>query len=823
MDKVCYNIVKYTDSKEGDHMKRRILLMVLFMLFLLPFEVEGLREEDIQEKLFKNCTEKSITYTVWSVSWDCQSNIDNVSGTGTATFELGVKRPNGVTDDNLKGIEIKPESFTFDGENVTGATVSDYFKYFANLDVETNNRINCGKLKEKGYEKCNGNDYCNYWCFKAGGNLELLGCSEGECVARDDNPNSTAYFIYDNSGEQLYPGSGQSWTLNRILRGNMARTGDVKTKIAEDELSAITSIQSRSFKLYKSSLKNVNNSKTDFVCRRYYGGLMCYKEVSYGETIDYSKTINLNGKIYDVFTREAGSREKTDDVTSYNTSDGLDQGLGNSFDKKIIKEVEDSKSKYTIWQRNLGACYGDRVYGIPVKFKVTYTYDNCSSCTVKNANVNPLGTECIDGTDEIKENKYVCEYNNENKIEFDLISTDGEVLKGDENKDKINPFCYRNCSTKITTKGLQFDYNSPNANGSAYRAGMGFDWNFSLGYERSCTITIDINKYNNSSDIKKRDWLYNCVNSKAINSSNSVISNVFISNFHYGYMENGSWISDSDGDLQLKSLNNSTLKTSKKCYDMGNSEVNCNYNLEKISRVEYTERTSGDESYTTDQFGCILKGSGKPVKCGSTTAPTVESETTYPIHPQMNSKNGIPITLKINLSNGKSIEKACSYNVINELFGRENDPNDPKTYKNKAHGLDVIYRPISLSNPFPGLNDDGKKRGSNWTDSDVADFITSNRGESSNEIYTKKSPLYRIELNASKILKIREYNKKNKYGDFNYGCDENGLKCIATNKNILRNSDYELLDTDEGTCRQNDEGRYYTCADKNENSGGEIS
>lgn len=95
----------------------------------------------------------------------------------------------------------------------------------------------------------------------------------------------------------------------------------------------------------------------------------------------------------------------------------------------------------------------------------------------------------------------------------------------------------------------------------------------------------------------------------------------------------------------------------------------------------------------------------------------------------------------------------------------------------------LIYRPIDLSNPFPGKNGKGRTAGSNWSESDITNYIKSRQ-----EAYTKK-PMYSFTLTPSNIKKIREYNKTHTYDDFNLNCRDEGSACfsefIATYKGMM--------------------------------------
>ncbi len=93
-------------------------------------------------------------------------------------------------------------------------------------------------------------------------------------------------------------------------------------------------------------------------------------------------------------------------------------------------------------------------------------------------------------------------------------------------------------------------------------------------------------------------------------------------------------------------------------------------------------------------------------------------------------------------------------------------------------GINVIYREISLSNPF--LSEDGKTRtpGSNWNSKNnylVSKYITNNRDAEEEEIYTEK-PMYIFELDSAAISEIRRYNRGHKFDDFELECAD-GKDC----------------------------------------------
>lgn len=119
---------------------------------------------------------------------------------------------------------------------------------------------------------------------------------------------------------------------------------------------------------------------------------------------------------------------------------------------------------------------------------------------------------------------------------------------------------------------------------------------------------------------------------------------------------------------------------------------------------------------------------------------------------------------------------------------------DPKT---EICFPNVVYRPISLTNPFPGMGGSGRIPGKNWdgvarykngdaiyykgSKISLSDYyIKYNRGYNGYEVY-QAEPLYVINLDADKIKKIREYNdyKNHDYNNFEGDFECTDGKCIS--------------------------------------------
>ena len=109
-----------------------------------------------------------------------------------------------------------------------------------------------------------------------------------------------------------------------------------------------------------------------------------------------------------------------------------------------------------------------------------------------------------------------------------------------------------------------------------------------------------------------------------------------------------------------------------------------------------------------------------------------------------------------------------------------------------GRGNRIIYRPIDLTNPFPGQTNYQRATGGNWctynmktgkttcknTNAVVTSHITNNRSSANEDVYSL-NPLYEVELDATTIKKIKEYNKTNHYDDFTLNCPK-GSPCYST-------------------------------------------
>ena len=147
--------------------------------------------------------------------------------------------------------------------------------------------------------------------------------------------------------------------------------------------------------------------------------------------------------------------------------------------------------------------------------------------------------------------------------------------------------------------------------------------------------------------------------------------------------------------------------------------------------------------------------------------------------------------------------------------GDKDDECDPDK---KVCFPNIIYRPISLVEPFPGINGDKRTPGNNWnkvintSNGKVYSYgdyyIRNRRGYKDYEIY-QAEPLYVIKLDGAKIQAIRKYNDKHNYNDFELTCI-NGESCISK---FLRGTtqDFSINLIESGTCKNINNYNFNSC------------
>ncbi len=128
-------------------------------------------------------------------------------------------------------------------------------------------------------------------------------------------------------------------------------------------------------------------------------------------------------------------------------------------------------------------------------------------------------------------------------------------------------------------------------------------------------------------------------------------------------------------------------------------------------------------------------------------------------------------------------------------------------------GIDVVYRTIDLTYPFPGQNAEQRSTGTNWCSYDIQtqqiDCAYNNQTVTTyitdNTVYDDSHVLYEVTLDTETINSIRSYNNSHAYDDWDLECLDNGQACISE---FLRS----VVDT-TGNCANATKSTFYTCDD----------
>lgn len=168
--------------------------------------------------------------------------------------------------------------------------------------------------------------------------------------------------------------------------------------------------------------------------------------------------------------------------------------------------------------------------------------------------------------------------------------------------------------------------------------------------------------------------------------------------------------------------------------------------------------------------------------------------------------------------------RSCVAVKLKQGYSLENAKTACNQFCNVSGG-NIIYRTISLTNPFPGYNATnnnknisigdfnstikGRYPGLNWNSKTVVSTkILDNRNTEGDTVYNKE-PLYKFVLDSKTIRDIRKYNKEHKYDDFKLKC-KNGAACISE---FIHGSGNTLqYGLSSGTCSKNlTYNNFYTC------------
>lgn len=211
------------------------------------------------------------------------------------------------------------------------------------------------------------------------------------------------------------------------------------------------------------------------------------------------------------------------------------------------------------------------------------------------------------------------------------------------------------------------------------------------------------------------------------------------------------------------------------------------------SSITWLDLFTGTSCYT--DYGCQRSGSliecqyyydnGVKKIAGSRSSSSTNQLMYKQIQECINTKRSTA-SIRVAFNNDTTYE--CTYKVKNEIV-------DKTDYKD----LNIIYRTISLNDPFPGKDGKSREAGANWNWQPLIDLnITNNRETETEDMYRDLDPLYKITLTPALIKEIRKYNDKQDkktvtyyndklervtgnagYSDFNLTCT-GGTHCLSS-------------------------------------------
>lgn len=225
-----------------------------------------------------------------------------------------------------------------------------------------------------------------------------------------------------------------------------------------------------------------------------------------------------------------------------------------------------------------------------------------------------------------------------------------------------------------------------------------------------------------------------------------------------------------------------------------------------VANVSTSTLTINGQSQSAGSITAVNKGNGSGSTSVNNNSFPLTGGSNFHIPPSTPNGTTGTLTETITLPNGTEFTLSCTVDVLNTSRCTSNcgTPSNPTPGggggKSKGGNLNLIYRPISLTDPFPNK----RKAITSWQDSLVVEsIISNNRGVKDYEVYNLK-PMYDITLTPTDIKDIRNYNKKHSYNDFTLNCTK-GLYCKST---FLREFIYDKIDVSNSCGLDSD---WYAC------------
>ena len=414
---------------------------------------------------------------------------------------------------------------------------------------------------------------------------------------------------------------------------------------------------------------------------------------------------------------------------------------------------------------------GDALYVKETKAPTGYhASDECLKVTAKKTWI----------TSEIPKikNRSECEY------DFDTLTDKQDMLKRIElyntkysnynglldlgNKTSVTACKPVNCNVDTSVKcltgthGYYGTFNEQNL--SCYNRKLTSSSNVGIfGY---CNVTFDLNPVGFGAQFKNNHILGNSVSGELYlsrNETNKIIASGTLTKtcYTFGSSKNESIPFDTNGNYiaEFKLDNNALTTNVGAASETSTSVANGNF-MKRVIKKTY--------SYSLNDLSS-KRGTGEIGESSNSNLLGYGLASKF----SDNGKITVPFSIKIN---GNIYTDNCYYTATPQLVC----PPD------KCGGnweLNLEFRQISKSNPFPGKSGTGREVGSNWCDGincyaegnkTIKDTIT-DKNDSYNS--TGEGAKYIINLNSETIQQIKNKNKNQAYDDFGVNCSKESGTC----------------------------------------------
>ena len=512
------------------------------------------------------------------------------------------------------------------------------------------------------------------------------------------------------------------------------------------------------------------NSKKNVCCNvgELFNGIDCTTKKatqSVGNTVTYKFTtypsINecmdgtLNSVLSNLDVEKSNARVETSG-TNFNAKEA-DLVIYNSKYKVANKTDIYCKETLTTYFDDVKNNFDNLFSGVYVPIKKQPTLSKKIRCYLVDPNAGTKDSRAYEGSNFVN--------NQSSNINVILYFMNG--YKGSNYTSKGAKYSFINPSIKTESVSVTDGSTTYGVKYTLVEASLKYTFaELNIG-DRNKYISISTAKNTNSINDSKK---YKTIDTSSIGVPTSAVS---------GHYNNTIYLKNLDGLLSKMNVSYSTRKTLTK--DSGTGYCKLNYQMSSgisdcSSKYRELIDKGGDNtigySGKWDGGWCsfdIFYKSSSSGYCEKLDKNDSNSSTEY-----VSSEDKTVLNFVNNKSSATAIAGACHFDI------------EVKDYE-------LVFRPISLSNPFPGTNGKGRTPNSKVWDTNKIDTYIKNRQDT----YTKK-PLYSITLTPSQIKNIRTYNGTHKYDDFNLKCvgSKTGTACYSsfirtylnTNKSVCANT-----------------------------------